>query len=260
MARERPLREQARVIYALILRDTRTRYGRTWAGFVIMILWPLSHALFLMLGYYLVHRVAPIGADINIFVGTGVLPYVLCLYPARMTMLCLVQNQPLLTFPVVKTFDVILARGILEIIIAFWVVCLFCMILYVSDVDFFPRRSEEAMMAILATIYLGFSIGFFAAVLYKLLRAWNGIQIGLLILAYFTGGAFFVPTALPQWIRDILWFNPLLHAIEWLRAAYYEGYGDGMLSREYLLGYATVIMLLGLVAERGVRGRLQQVY
>lgn len=252
------LQTQARVIYALMLRDMRTRFGRTFAGWLIMILWPLSHALVLMLFYYFAHRFAPIGTDVSVFVGTGVLPYVLCFYPARMTMLALVQNQPLLNLPVIKTFDIILARGILEIVNAFWVVFLFCLILYVADIDFMPKRPEDAVMAILATIYLGFAIGFLAAVLYKLWRAWLGIQIGLLILMYVTSGAFFIPTSLPQWMRDLIWINPMLHAVEWLRSAYYEGYGHGMLNPAYLLSYCTALIFIGLAAERGVRGRLME--
>ena len=57
---------------------------------------------------------------------------------------------------------------------------------------------------------------------------------------------------------DIIWFNPMLHAIEWLRSAYYESYGADMLNRGYLLGYASLTLFLGLILERGVRGKLQQ--
>lgn len=254
------LQTQARVIYALMLRDMRTRFGRTFAGWLIMILWPLSHAIFLMVVYTAAHKIAPVGTDVSVFVGTGVLPYVLCFYPARMIMLCLMQNQPLLNFPVVKTFDVIVARGLLEVINAFWVVFLFCLILYIAGVEFLPKRPEDAAMAILAAIYFGFAVGFLAAVLYKLLRAWLAIQIGLLILMYVTAGTFFVPTSLPQWMRGFLWFNPMLHAVEWLRSAYYEGYGQGMLNRGYLIGYSTALLFIGLLTERGVRGRLMDAH
>jgi capsular polysaccharide transport system permease protein len=189
-----------------------------------------------------------------------VLPYILCLYPARQMMVALVQNQPLLNFPIVKTHDVIVARGILEIVNAFWVVFLFCLILYVAGIDFMPQRPEDAVMAILATLYLGFAIGFISAILYKLLRAWLAIQIGLMVIMYISSGPFFVPTTMPQSVRDIIWYNPMLHAVEWLRSAYYEGYGHGLLDPGYLIGYSTVVLLIGLAAERGVRGRLMEAF
>lgn len=255
---ESPFKIQIRVISALILRDMRTRFGRSFFGWVIMVLWPLTHLFFIMMGYLFAHRVAPVGTSVTVFVGTGVLPYILCLYPARMIMLCLLQNQPLLLFPPVKAFDVIVARSILEIINAFWVVFLFCLGLFIFDIDFLPYDYTDAVFAILATIYLGLSIGFISAILIKLTRAWMAIQIGLLIAAYIASGALVPITLAPPWMRDILWFNPLLHCVEWLRAAYYDGFGTDMLNRGYLLGYATVLLLVGFVTERAVRGLLLQ--
>ncbi|MBN9049915.1 MAG: ABC transporter permease [Rhizobiales bacterium] len=251
-----PLRVQVRVIGALILRDMRTRFGRKITGWIIMVMWPLSHLLFLMIGYLIAHRIAPVGTNVTVFIGTGVLPYILCLYPARMIMLCLVQNQPLLLFPPVTAVDVIIARSILEIVNAFWVVALFCLTLFVLDIDFLPMRYGDAILAILATIYLGFAIGFISAILLKLVRAWLPIQIVLLILAYIVSGAIVPITSVPEQIRQWLWFNPLVHSVEWLRGAYYDAYGEGVLSRGYLIGYATMLIFIGLVMERAIRGRL----
>ena len=239
-----------------MLRDMRTRFGRTFFGYVIMVMWPLTHLLLLMTIYSLVRRAVAIGTSAPVFFGTGILPYILCLYPARMTMMSLMQNAPLLYFPIVKSFDVIVARGVLETITVFWVTVIFCLILYILGVDIVPIHSEDALLAIFATVYLAFSIGFIAAVLYKLTRAWAAVQIGLLILMYFTSGAFFMPTSMPQVVQDVIWYNPLLHSVEWLRSAYYDGYGYGMLSRSYLIGFATALLFIGLLSERLVRGFL----
>lgn len=249
---------QKRVVGALVLRDMRTRFGRTFFGYVLIVAWPLSHLLILMAAYLVTRRVAPVGTSVPVFLGTGVLPYILCLYPARMIMLCVIQNQPLLFFPVVKTTDLILARGILEILTACWVTVIFAILLYICGVDIAPLHYQDAIQAILATIYLGFAIGFLSAVMYTLTRIWMPIQIGLLILMYITSGVFFIPTSLPETFQNYLWFNPLLHSVEWLRSAYYDGYGYGMLSPGYLLGFATALLAAGLLIERAVRGQLLQ--
>lgn len=241
-----------------MLRDMRTRFGRSFFGYVIIVLWPLTHLLGLMALYLLIRRAIPIGTSAPVFLATGILPYILCLYPARMIMMSLVQNQPLLYFPVVKSFDVIVARGMLEIITAFWVTVIFCVILFIFNVDFMPVLPEEAMLAIFATIYLAFAIGFVSAVLYKMMRAWLAIMILLMILMYLTSGALFMPSTLPENVQTYLWFNPLLHSVEWLRSAYYEGYSYGWLSRSYLLGFATALLFVGVVAERAVRGYILQ--
>jgi capsular polysaccharide transport system permease protein len=246
------------VIGALMLRDMQTRFGRSFFGYVISVAWPLAHLLALMIIYLLIRRAIPIGTSAPVFLGTGILPYILCLYPARMIMMSLMQNQSLLYFPIVKSFDVILARGILEIITAFWVTVIFCGILYLFGVDIVPVHPEEALLAIFATIYLSFSIGFVSAVIYKMMRAWMVVVILVLIVMYFTSGALIVPSTLPEWAQYYIWFNPLLHSVEWLRAAYYDGYSYGMLSRGYLLGFATVLLAIGLVTERAFRGMILQ--
>lgn len=243
----------ARVISALILRDMRTRFGRQLFGWAIMILWPLTHLGFIVGGYLIAHRIAPYGTNVTIFIGTGVLPYILCLYPARMIMLCLVQNQPLLLFPPVMPIDIILARSILEITNAFYVIFFFCLILFVFDVDFIPGDYPEAIFAILTTIYLGFSIGFISAILFKISRAWVPIQIGLLIGAYLTSGAIVPLTNLSPTLKWWLWFNPLVHTVEWLRYAYFGQSSADLLSREYLLSYATFILFLSLALEKFTR-------
>lgn len=218
-----------------------------------MILWPLTHLGFIVLGYILAHRLAPIGTSVTVFISTGVLPYILCLYPARMAITCLVQNQPLLLFPPVYPIDIIIARSILETINTFWVVFLFCGILFVFDVDFIPGNYSEAIFAILATIYLGFAIAFISTIIFKLFRGFIAIQIGLLILGYLTSGAVLPIHLLPKAAQQWLWFNPFVHAVEWLRFAYYGESSTELLSREYLLGYSTLLLFLGLILERLTR-------
>src|SRR5262245_32923943 len=118
------LKVQSQVVGALMLRDMRTRFGRSFLGYVITVFWPLTHLLSIMCIYLLIRRIYPIGTSPAVFLATGILPYVLCLYPARMITMCLVINQPLLYFPVVKSFDVIAARSIVEVVTAFWVVAI----------------------------------------------------------------------------------------------------------------------------------------
>jgi capsular polysaccharide transport system permease protein len=253
---ENPLFIQARVVGALVLRDLRTRFGRTFIGSTIVVLWPLSHLGILMTAYLITRRVIPLGTDATVFVGTGVLPYILFLYPGRMIMLSVLQNKTLLGLPVVKSPDIILARSIVEVVAAFWVTAIFFLILYLCGVEVITHRIEDAILAILATVYLGFSNGWVGAVMYGIVRAWLAAQIGILIGLYLTSGVFFIPTNLPERLRDIIWYNPLLHAVEWLRSAYFDGYGYGMLSRSYLFFAASFILFVGLLLERALRGRL----
>jgi capsular polysaccharide transport system permease protein len=247
---------QVRVIYALILRDMRTRFGRSFLGYLVAIAFPLTHLLVLTASHVAIKRIAPVGTDHALFIATGILPYILCFYPARMIMLCIVQNHPLLAFPIVKPLDIMFARAALEVVIAFTVTIIYLLVLLTSDVEAVPLDAVEATAAILSTIFLGVGIGMLSAILYKLTRAWLAIQIGTMILLFASCGAFFVPTALSEEIRNILWYNPLLHSVEWLRLAYYEGYGEEMLSRQYLISVAVALFFISILGEKAIRGRI----
>ncbi len=253
------MKTQGRVLGALMLRDMRTRFGRLFFGYVIMVLWPLSHLLSILVIYSYVRTVAPIGTETSVFFATGVLPYILCMYPARYIMLALVTNEPLLYFPIIKSLDIILARAILETITTFWVIVLLCFVLFIFNIDFWPIYPEEALAAIFATIYFAFGLGALNAVLFKFVRAWAFVAILALIVMYFFSGALIVPSRLPSDVQYYMSFNPLFHSVEWLRSAYYEGYSYGLLSKEYLLGVSTALLAAALILERAVRGYILQV-
>jgi capsular polysaccharide transport system permease protein len=251
------LRLQARVIGALILRDMHSRHGDRFFGYFYILLSPLWRLCFLMTVFIAIrHRSTLLGTSPAVFWGTGILPYILCLYPNRMIMTSVQQGRSLLYFPIVKSFDIILARGILEIATALWVTVIFCIVLLLFGVDIVPLSYSDLMAAILASIFLGFSMGWINAVIYSMMPAWGIVVAMTMLVMYFTAGIFFLPTTMPQQIQDILWFNPLLHAVEWFRSAYFEGYGYGLLDRTYLLSFALVLLFCGTLLERLLRGKM----
>ena len=251
------LENQNRVIGALMLRDTRTRVGRTFFGLAFVVLKPLSQLLFLMLTFLVIRgRVALVGTSPAVFWATGLMPYILCLYPARMMMRSIFENKSLLSFPIIMPLDLVIARGLVDIIVCFWVAALFALILLCFGVDIAPTNYADAIGAVLATVYLGFSIGFFSAIAFRIFPAWSIVMMVWLMIMYFSSGVFFIPSLLPQQVQFYIWFNPLLHCVEWLRSAYYDGFGYGLLSVNYLLSFATVLIVLGLLLERGARGRI----
>ena len=61
---------------------------------------------------------------------------------------------------------------------------------------------------------------------------------------------------MPDWARDVLSWNPLLHAIDWCRTGFFSTYQPHWLDRRYLMMVAVVAMMAGLSLERGLRRRL----
>ena len=108
---------QWRVIHALIIRETRTRFGDSTLGYGWALLEPILHILMLSLVFaVLMHGRPPIGTQFFIFYYTGIIPYHVFIHSSSSMTYAVTANGALLQLPLVGTFDVILARGLLELV------------------------------------------------------------------------------------------------------------------------------------------------
>ncbi|MEO7026037.1 MAG: hypothetical protein ABI056_00620, partial [Caulobacteraceae bacterium] len=64
-----------RVVYALMLRESRTRYGKTDLGYLWALIDPTVQLLIFWGLYTVLGRVSPIPASMPVFLMTGILPY-----------------------------------------------------------------------------------------------------------------------------------------------------------------------------------------
>jgi capsular polysaccharide transport system permease protein len=62
---------------------------------------------------------------------------------------------------------------------------------------------------------------------------------------------------MPDWVRDILVWNPLLVGIEWFRSGFFIGYSPPWIDKPYLISIALACIVVGFVLERGLRKRLR---
>lgn len=251
------LRIRLVVISAAMLRDMRTRFGRSYWGYAIAVLWPLTHLMAMTLIFTFMRRAAPIFGDNNaVFVATGVAPYILAMYPSRTTSTAVDTHKSVLMFSVIRPLDLMLARAVVETLAAFLVVTLFFVAVYSFDKEILPSDLMVAAEAIFATIYLSISFGLFSAIIIAIFNFWQTGHAILLVLIYLSSGIFFPISSTGENIREILSFNPLAHCVEWLRSAYYPGYGERFISEGYVLWSATTFLFLALLGERLLRGKL----
>jgi len=252
------LRVQRRVIFALMLRDVRTRFFGSALGFLIAIGWPLANILILLGIHAVAERAVPYGESAALWFATGLVPFTAFNYMARYTMLGLVLNKPLLGYPLVKPMDILLARAILEILNA-GVVVLAMILIYTSlDIPFLPIDPLQALAAMGASMLLGFGFGIINGVIAGFYGFWVTGYGLFAIIMWIASGVMFVPDAFPPAARYALSFNPALQGVEWMRSAYYDGYGAGVLDKSYMLEFAIAMICFGFFFERAMRGRIMQ--
>ena len=246
-----------RIFVATVLRDMRTRFGRTYVSFLISIAWPLTHLSIICSVYYLSNKIVPIGDDLGVFVTTGVAPYIFCLYPARFTANAVVQNKALLQFAIIKPLHLVMARAVLEIFSASIVFAIFSSTLFAMGVAIVPFDIHRAFSALAATIFLGIGIGFFGVSLSALNAIVGALTTAFSIVGmYLASGAFLPPSLMTPAVRDMMFYNPLYHSVGILRSTYFDGFEGDDCRVSYILLIGCVYFFLGLAGERLIRGRI----
>lgn len=250
------LRSKRNVMAAVVLRDMRTRFFNHGLGFIIVSLWPLAHMLILLMIYSLTGRMTPFGDSLYVFFATGLIPTLAFMYISRFMSLSLLLNKPMLAFPAVTVVDVMMARAFLEVIAAFITLILMILIIYFIGDNPFPWDLTEAIEAYVSVLLLSVGVGFLAGVIVMFSPFFATIYALMMILVYLLSGTIFVVSNLPDVIAKPLSYNPVVHAVEWMRVAYYPTYSTKILDKEYLIGFGMTSLFLGLLLERVLRGRM----
>jgi len=247
---------QRRVLYALMLRNMRTKFFGNGFGYIVGIAWPLTHILVLVIIFSVAGRAAPVGNSVALFIATGVIPFQTFNYLARFMMIAVTRNRPLLAFPEVRVLDMLFSSALLEVLSAFSVVIVCLVLAWFAGIDAWPRDVVQACYALGASILLGLGFGLFNSVIVLAFPPWMTGYALVTIILWMTSGVYFVPDALPAPLREALSYNPVTQLIEWMRSAYFEGYGGLILDRSYAIGYAVAAIFLGLFLERLARGHV----
>lgn len=250
---ESSLTIQFRVLKALILRDIRTRFFGNGLGYLVAILWPLTHMVVLLGLYVAAGRAAPYGGSVVQFLAIALAPSITYLYMSRFILMSVIQNKPLMNFPIVKLTDIIIARALLESVTACCCAIILASLLFVLNEPVAPTDVVSAALAFLSSLLLGLGLGCLFGVIAFKLPGVLLVCILLNIIVYATSGVVFVVDALPEEVRNVLSYNPLMHSVEWMREAYYVGYKSLTLSKTYLVGFGAVSLFLALVIERVLR-------
>jgi capsular polysaccharide transport system permease protein len=251
------LRAQGRILHSLMLRDIKTRFFGNEFGFLIAVAWPLSHILILLLINAGLGRIAPYGDSAALWFATGIIPFMAFNYMSRFIMMGIVLNRPLLSFPVVKITDILFARALVELLSAGLVILIVLVIFWGIGIDFMPVDVVQASLALLAMMLLGIGFGVINGIIAAAIPFWVTGYALCMIMFWLSSGILFVPDALPEIARGPLSYLPYLQGVEWMRSAYYEGYGADILDKTYLVSVGAVTLFVGLALERLVRGKLR---
>jgi capsular polysaccharide transport system permease protein len=186
-----------------------------------------------------------------LFVATGAVPVLVFQYTSRESMKAIIMNRPLMYYPQVKSFDILMARFIVEIVKGFQGLLIITCILFALDVD--PRPTDPAMLigAYFMSLLLGLGMGAVNTGIMSFFPGWLWGYIVVTILIYMTSGVFFMPHLMPEELYSLMKWNPVVQIVEWFRLAYNPQLGV-TIDYFYVSAWGIGSLCCGLVLERTV--------
>jgi len=258
MEKRSSLRIMKSVIFALVLREVRGRFGAKRMGAFWFVFEPLAHVLLLTAIMTIVRQRTIPGMDAPVFLVAGIVPFLLFRNIALRGMEAVNANQGLFAYRQIKPFDCMLARAIVEF---FLMACVYVVLIfglgfwcgYGIGID----RPLEWFGLIGLGLLLGGSMGLiFAAIVDVLPEIRTFIRL-LFLPLYLLSGVIVPPWRLPEQMLSWLTWNPLLHLVDLIRAAVFPHYPHTpQISLSYVIECVLVAWFISMAIYRGRHRRM----
>jgi len=253
-----PVLSQIRVLRALMLREMITRYGRSSLGYLWALAEPVAVIALLSVIFVQIAHTPPIGRSFPLFYASGYLAFHWFNDIASVVGRGVQVNRPLLAFPVITPLDTALARFLLQALTGLAVAAAVLAGVLAWQAE--PVRLDPAALAIAFALaaLLGLGTGLMNAWAFARSKTWELIWGVISRPLFLISCVFFSFQGLPAAAREVLWWNPLIHVVGWLRAGIYPVYDAAHVSLAYPLALGLGLVTLGLVAFRAPSSRLAE--
>lgn len=248
---------QAQVVHALILRETRTRFGTNQLGFLWAFIEPVLFVATFYALFSLTERSAPTGMTIFGFMVTGVVPYLLFRESSGRVAAAVNSNKALLFYPQVRPPDLVAARMLLEFTTFFLILTL---LMGAESLVLGHGELQEPLMVLCGLALAGLLGGMFGSILGSLsifFPAFERLTGAILRPLFWLSGVFYVGNDVPLALLEYIKYNPVLHCVELVRSGWFYVYDSHVVAPWYPAFFAAVLALFALLFERASRLRIE---
>ena len=235
-----------RTIFALMLREMATSYGRSAMGYLWAIIEPVAALTLMTLVFSIFLRSPALGSSFPLFFASGYLVFNIYTSVGNSVSNAVKYSRPLLEFPAVTALDAILARFLLNYLTHLMVIFIIISgIIVIGDLQVIMDYGKIFLALFVAGAF-ALGVGTFNCYLFvafpSYLQVWAILNRPMFIIS----GIFFLFDSVPQPYRDMLWYNPLVHIIGLMRSGIYATYEASYASALYVLGISLVLFMVGL--------------
>lgn len=239
------------MIFALVLREARSRIGKKRMGAAWLLLEPIFHLLILSVLYTYVRGRSLSGVEYPVFVFIGLAPFLLYRNIAIRLMDSPRENRSLFAYKQIKPLDAFMARAIVEASIAAIVYAIISFAFFWYGFDMSIVAPIQWMAVLLMGLLFAFGLGVVLSLITHVLPSAKLFIRMMFFPLYFISGIFIPPAYLPQSFMPVLIYNPFLHIVEALRVAVFPHYVPmSGLSIKYPLALTVVLLFVALGVYR----------
>ena len=242
---------QRDVIYALLLRELASRFGRSRGGFAWVLVEPIAHLVVPVAVFaYLRARIVP-GVEYPVFLVYGFLPFLLFKTICLQIVNGVDSAQGLLSYRQVLLMDVFVAKAMAHTVIQAIVFVVVLTGLSLLGYDVLPARPIELGGLLVLTILLAYGLGLVLAAVASLIPDTRSMINVMFMPLYFISGVLFPVSHFSDELTRWLAINPVLHLVEFSRAIAIPTYQPmPYLSLTYLVALALFTMIMGMMLYR----------
>jgi len=249
---------QIRVVHALMLRETKTLFGKHTLGY----LWVFINAAF-HIGIFwgirgLMGLTPPHGMSTPVFLLGGFIPFYLFSESITGGMNAIAGNRALLAYPQVFPLDLLLARTLLQGAVYICVMTFFLSLAVILGYRVPLGNPYYVLLALFLSSLLGFGLGIVVSSMNLIWPTTAMIVPMVMRVLFFVSGLFFSVDNAPLLIKDYLFYNPLSHLIELERSGLASGIPSRFVFLPYVLGFTLTALAFGLLLERYSRRYLDE--
>lgn len=258
MSRRSPFQVALHVWHALFMREAMARMTGDRLGWSWIFLEPIAHLLIFIGLRQLFGKVKHIsGADFIPWFIVGMLTFLLFSVVMNRSTSAVNANRALFAYRQVHPVDTIFVRTLLEGLLKTLVFGLVIVGAMLFEMDLLPADAMMALFIWLLMWLFGFSLGLVLSVPVTAAQEVGKFVAMLNLPLYMLSGVMFPIQFMPYSVREILLYNPLFHAVELMRAAFFSHYQlmQGI-SIQYLVFWILSLLLLGLMLQIRFKARL----
>ncbi|MCC5450301.1 ABC transporter permease [Rheinheimera sp. UJ51] len=246
------------VWHALFMREASARITGDRLGWVWIFIEPLAHILLFVAIRQLMGNLRHVaGAEFIPWFIAGMALYLMFSTVMNRSMGAISSSRALFAYRQLHPVDTILVRAFLEVLIKIIVLILLVLGAGFLGYNILPANALAVVGVWIGLWLFAIGVGLVLAVVVTSVQELGKIINMITFPLYFLSGVMIPVQFLPRYLQELLMYNPLLHAVESFRMAFFANYQSiHGINMQYVMMWAFSLILFGLMLQVRYKNRL----